>query len=104
MYSISETGIITGKRFKSPLSIHKSNYGYYRVALSKKGVAKAFLVHRLVALAFIPNPENKRYVHHKSGNRADNSAENLEWVTPKENTHHILWSRSSCPRCGYIFT
>lgn len=61
------------------------NGGYRRAALYKDGKLCKILVHRLVAKAFIPNPDNKPYINHKDGNRSNNNIENLEWVTSREN-------------------
>lgn len=51
-------------------------------------IIKNMKVHRLVALAFIPNPENKKTVNHKDGNRLNNAADNLEWATQEEQNRH----------------
>ena len=62
--------------------------GYLVVDLSSKGKTRSYLVHRLVAQAFIDNPENKPEVNHKDGNRQNPEASNLEWVTSSENKIH----------------
>ena len=63
--------------------------GYLRVSIyDNKGVAMPISVHRLVALTFINNPENKPQVNHKNGIKHDNNVENLEWVTVSENAIH----------------
>lgn len=63
--------------------------GYLVVRLNSGTDIKNYGVHRLVALAFIPNPLNKGRVNHRNFNKTDNFVENLEWVTPKENTDHV---------------
>ncbi len=67
------------------LSIEGKKRDYAKVVLFKDNVAKTFLLHRLVAIAFVPNPENKPEVNHIDGNKKNNCAENLEWVTKSEN-------------------
>lgn len=62
--------------------------GYRTIGLKKNGIGKTFLIHRLVAIAFIDNPENKPEVNHINGNKNDNTVSNLEWVTHSENMTH----------------
>lgn len=63
--------------------VGKNNYLYYTLCDKKR-----YYAHRLLALHFIPNKENKREVNHKDGNRLNNCLTNLEWVTPSENVKH----------------
>lgn len=67
-----------------------SGSGYKRVGLTLNGKSRPLLIHRLVAMAFIPNPENKPCVNHKNGIKSDNRLENLEWCTYSENTIHAF--------------
>ena len=62
--------------------------GYQYVHLSKNGRVKKESVHRLVAMAFLPNPENKRQVNHKNEVKTDNTVSNLEWCTSKYNNNY----------------
>jgi hypothetical protein len=66
--------------------------GYCSFRIQKAGAAKfsTMYVHRLVAAAFLPNPENKPTVNHKDGDKANNHVDNLEWATKKEQTAHAL--------------
>lgn len=64
--------------------------GYHSVILFKNNKNYYFKVHRLVAMAFISNPENKPQVNHKDGNKSNNSINNLEWATGSENQRHAV--------------
>lgn len=66
---------------------------YLHVTLSKNGTHKDKAIHRLVAEAFIPNPNNLPQVNHKDCNKHNNKVENLEWVSAKENTYHAYQNK-----------
>lgn len=72
------------------LSLRVARRGYKIVWFCVDGVRKAYPVHRLVAIAFLPNPDNKPQVNHKDGNKLNNEVSNLEWVTAKENVDHAV--------------
>ena len=62
--------------------------GYYRIGLRKNKITKHFLIHRLVATVFIPNPNNLYCINHKDENKANNSVSNLEWCTQSYNNSY----------------
>lgn len=89
LYSVSSDGKVKSLfRYKKTLTPSVTRHGYETVELFSDGKSKRFLVHRLVALAFIPNPENLPQVNHKDENKRNNHVSNLEWVTAKQNMNH----------------
>ena len=72
------------------LAQHYVPEGYLMVNLNSGKNQKGFRVHRLVAQAFIPNPDNKPFINHINGHPDDNRLENLEWCTPSENMIHAI--------------
>lgn len=80
-----------GRRIKEKLlNPVKDKQGYMIITLSKNGKAKTHKIHRLIAMAFIPNPENKPCIDHIDTNRDNNSLDNLRWVTQKENSNNEI--------------
>ena len=90
LYQISNYGNLKNVKRGTIKSNRALNKGYIKTVLHKCGVRKHFLMHRLVAQAFIPNPLNKPEVNHKNGNKKDNRLSNLEWCTSKENIIHAI--------------
>lgn len=86
---VSRNGFVKTNLKGKMLSISNSER-YSNVGLSKDSKTKNFKVHRLVAIAFIPNPENKPEVNHKDGNKTNNILDNLEWNTKAENQKHAF--------------
>lgn len=70
--------------------IEEDKDGYLKTRLSKDGSQKKFFIHRLVALTFIPNNQDKPEVNHIDGNKKNNTLANLEWVTTSENQRHAI--------------
>lgn len=83
---VHRTGNNGYRNRKEYLLSDKANTRYLTVGLRKNGKQKHILVHRLVALAFVENPDDKPYVDHIDGNNHNNRADNLRWVTPLENS------------------
>ena len=88
-YFVSQSGKVFSRKYGYGKELKQSeSKGYRRVALSRGNKRKIFVVHQLVALAFIPNPKRKPFINHKDGNKRNNNVENLEWVTRAENDKH----------------
>lgn len=95
LYQVSNLGRVKSlgnnkskkERILKPIRVSKSN-GYYRIHLSKNGKSKLMLLHRIVAIHFIPNPLNYPEVNHIEGNKEDCRASKLEWVTRSLNKIH----------------
>jgi hypothetical protein len=98
-YQISNTGHVKSLKWNKEkiLKPYPNNTGYLQINLRIYGKRKVYLMHRLVAEYFIPNPENKPCINHIDNNPKNNSIENLEWCTQYENMQHcIKQGRKKC--------
>jgi hypothetical protein len=89
-YSVSDLGRVrndlTGRLLEQTLN--KPHKGYLSVVLMFANEKKFYTVHRLVAMAFCPNPNKKPQVNHEDGDKLNNHATNLNWMTARENVQH----------------
>lgn len=86
LYEVSSDGRVKSLfRYKKELKPNITRNGYATVELFKDKSSKRLLIHRLVAMAFIPNPDNLPQVNHIDENKLNNDVSNLEWITAKEN-------------------
>ena len=102
LYQVSNLGRVKHLEFTRPnlltggistikekiLKQRLTQFGYYTVLLSKSGKRKWHFVHRLVAQAFIPNPDNLPFINHKDENKVNNVFSNLEWCTARYNSNY----------------
>jgi len=112
LYEVSDRGRIRslrrevlmphGKTQVWPGKVRKQcwNGRYWHVSITRQGVRKTLLVHHAVAAAFIGPRPSGRQVNHKDGNRVNNNAANLEYVTAAENTRHAYENGLSLPTAG----
>ena len=87
-YQVSDTGVVKTTKTGRILTPTVSRHGYERVCLFKMDRERRYRVHRLVAMAFIPNPDNLPQVNHIDGNKRNNHVSNLEWITNEDNMRH----------------
>ena len=95
LYEVSNLGKVKAIKWhrgeeEKEMKPYTTYKGYLRLRLTKNGKGKQFQIHRLVAEAFIPNPENKPYIDHINTDRTDNRVENLRYCTCKENNNFSL--------------
>lgn len=97
LYQVSNTGLIKRLAGSCPtahtdriVKATDNGTGYWKIALCKNNIQRQYLVHRIVAQAFIPNPNNYDFVNHKDENKKNNNVDNLEWCTKSYNAIYYL--------------
>lgn len=90
-YQVSSWGRV--RSINGILKPYENHKGYLKIGLMRDGISHKHRINRLVAMAFIPNPDNLPQVNHIDGNKQNNSVTNLEWVTNKRNAEHAKYLR-----------
>ena len=101
-YLIYPDGRVKNKKNDKFRSQHIGSRGYYIINLCHNGIQKTHKVHRLVAMHYIANPENKEHIDHKNRNRLDNRVENLRWATRSENQQNRSMMNTNISGHKYI--
>ena len=102
LYSINENGDVFSHNTNRMLKLRPNSNGYLRADLYKNSVRNQVLVHRLVGMLFIPNPQNRNELNHINGDRTDNNVKNLEWSTRSENLLHSYQNGRVGPGLGKL--
>lgn len=103
LYGITSCGKVWSYRSQKFLAINPNQKGYLQVGLCKNGERKMLKIHRLVAEAYLPNPNNYDTVDHIDGDRTNNCVNNLQWMAAKDNTRKGTSKKVKCLNTGEIF-
>lgn len=101
-YSVSDDGRVRNDQREKQKSLKKTPSGYLAVDLYRNGKRTTAKVHRLVGEAYIPNPMGLPQINHMDGNKFNNSSENLEWVSAKDNMAHAVRTGLWHPSYGML--